>query len=311
MPLSHLSVSSPAAGASLVDYFLPIAGNSPGYAPSGGVPAAENSHSLLSLLPGLGEDLADSLTAPPLTDLDAPPAWWELEGISQPFPCGKWSWRNDISGETRPFRCGSWRCPVCAYATARKWTTLLFWAGVERHIVITRLAGSALGARARLQNIIKALRRGEGVELRRGRRVPRVFEYFATAERHSSAGIHTHILQKGHYLDQALTSTMCERYGAGKIFWVESIAGDAAALRRYVVRHLIQFEHPHQPKVGHRIRYSRAFFGEGSARSIWQALHPSAPGWELLKSPVHTRSPEPLRPPWINTPPPQETPPCS
>jgi len=226
------------------------------------------------------------LQPPPHTDAEAPPQWWELEGWTTPHPCYNWHWHND-DGRRSPFRCRSWKCPRCAWSKARTWLELLDYAPIERHIVITRLDPDPKAAHARTKNIVKAIRRGEAVELTpHGRRRPRAFEYLATMERHSRAGIHTHMLQHGDYCHQPLLSQMLQRYGAGRIVWIESIAGDTRALARYVTRHLIAWEHPYQPKAGRRLTYSRRFWGAGSPVDLRSALYPTEPGWHLARYPL-------------------------
>ncbi len=240
---------------------------------------------------------ADLLSAPPPGDHDAPREWFELEGWVRPHPCGKWTWRNADTGEIRPFRCGSWKCPGCAYKKARSWLRLIAFAPVQRHLVFTRLPGDPQLTSARLRAIVKAIRRGEGVELRRGRRHPRRFEYLATAEKHNRAGVHVHLLQHGDFVSQRILSQMLPRYGAGRVNWAERI-DDAGtpALARYVTRHLIKFEHPYQPKQGRRLRYSRRFWdpaGEIGPPQLRRALAGDPqPGWQLLRTEAFNATPQ-------------------
>jgi len=229
-------------------------------------------------------------------------------GYRLPHPCGVWRWTNVDSGATAPFRCGRWSCPVCGYRKAREWVKILDFAPVRRHIVITRLDHDQPAAAARFKAIIKAIRRGEAVEHdRRGRRRVRSFEYMATAEAHRRAGTHVHMLQHGDYVDQRIFAKMLARYGAGRVNWLEQIAAPdrSLALARYVTRHLVTVEHPHQPKRGARIRYSRRFFdpdGEITAVQIRAALNPSNPDhtWRLDMLDPDPRPPHPFDTPPYN-----------
>ena len=249
-------------------------------------PAFEAADSLAQTL------LPDPDSPPPPLDIDAPPQWYEILGYKLPHPCGVWHWRNLQTNARLPFRCGRWRCPVCGYRKAREWCEILAYAPIQRHIVITRLDPDRAAAAQRLKNIVKAIRRGEAVEPDgRGRRRVRRFEYLATAEKHVRAGVHVHMLQHGDFIHQRLFADMLDRYGAGRVNWVERIAeaDRQTALTRYVTRHLISVEHPFQPKVGARVRYSRRFFdptGELSAVAIRAALHPKDPDttWALVMS---------------------------
>lgn len=212
----------------------------------------------------LEEALATGLSEPPQGDDHAPR-----------YPCAVWYFKRLSDGRTMPFQCHSWNCPACAWRKARFWCELLTFAPIQRHVVITRIADTPAEASARLRSIVKAIRRGEAVEPDpRGRRRPRRFEYFATAEKHTRAGIHVHLLQHGHFVHQPLFSKMLHRYGAGRITWVERLAKPTllSDLTRYVTRHLITYLHPHQPKTGPRVRYSRHFWGEGSPTLIRSAL---------------------------------------
>ena len=239
----------------------------------------------------LAETLIPTFDHPPTPlDIDAPPEWYEILGYKLPHPCGVWRWHNLETEQNVPFRCGRWRCPICGYRKAKEWCEILEFAPVQRHVVITRLDHDRAAASQRLKNIIKGVRRGEAVEPdRRGRRRRRSFEYLATAERHSKAGIHVHMLQHGDFVHQGLFADMLARYGAGRVNWIESIAEPdrQTALTRYITRHLVSVEHPFQPKVGARIRYSRRFFdptGELSAVAIREALTPRNPDsmWTLV-----------------------------
>jgi hypothetical protein len=225
------------------------------------------------------------LEAPPHLDSDAPETWWEILDLEPPYPCQVWQFRHP-DGRHRPFNCGRWRCPICSWRKAREWRDLIEWAPVERHVVITRIAADSHECWHRLKNIVKAIRRGEAVETADGRRRPRLFEYLATAEKHSAAGIHVHLLTHGDYLHKPLFSAMLDRYGAGRITWLERLDGPtrSRSLARYITRHLIQYEHPYQPKCGNRVRYSRRFWLDGTAVELRAALaahRPTQPGWIL------------------------------
>ena len=271
----------------------------PAAAPPAGA-SLEELHSV-SEASSQADRLAQSLELALSHGLEPPP----LDPEIQPrYPCGVWRWKRQSDGFTIPFACHSWKCPLCSWSNARSWCELISYAPIARHIVITRLPGDRPVA-GPLRNIVKAIRRGEAVETHAGHRRSRSFEYLATAEKHNRAGVHVHMLQHGDYVDQRLLSNMLPRYGAGKVTWIERIAQPdrMTALTRYVTRHLIAWLHPYQPKVGPRIRYSRRFFGDGSAVAIRKALRiarfgePTEP-WILLRS--DPRSESELR--WTPTP---------
>ena len=240
--------------------------------------------------PARADLLAETLLADPLPDdSDAPPPWYEMLGYTLPPPCGIWRWTNTATAATIPFRCGRWSCPLCGYRRAREWCQILQFAPVQRHVVVTRLDDDQAAAALRFKCIVLAIRRGEAVEPdRRGRRRRRSFEYMATSESHARAGVHVHMLQHGDYIHQRLFGEMLDRYGAGRVNWVERIdaLNRPRALARYITRHLVTVEHPYQPTRGARIRYSRRFFdpdGKISAVQIRAALHPPDPDspWRL------------------------------
>jgi len=209
---------------------------------------------------------------------------------SPPYPCGTWLWRSPSTGEIRPFRCGSWRCPRCSPHLVHRWTALLAYAPIQRHLIFTALGHTPELARRRLQHITQAIRRGELGPLPRR---PHIHEYFAALEGHEPAGYHAHLLQWGHYLPHHDLSALAARYHAGRITWARAYTprpteGD---LRRYVVRHLIATIHPHQHKPGRRVRYTRNFWQGRSLRDLADYLWPPDPEpWELLKPDLDARA---------------------
>lgn len=224
-----------------------------------------------------------SLLAP--TGAEAP------EETTQPpkYPCGFWLWRNLATGELKPFLCGSWKCPTCAPRTRALWVKLLELARPQRHVVFTR-APRQRPLTAALADITKAIRRGEAAHKRNGRRAPVAWDYFATAERHKKAGVHLHLLQRGDFVSQPKLSALLGRYGWGTVTWLSAIDPPRThkALSRYVTKHLLAANHPHQPKVGRRIRYSRGFWSGETTAHLRSLLFPTDPAdqWVLDRSPA-------------------------
>lgn len=209
-----------------------------------------------------------------------------------PYPCGVWRLRNRSTGEVLPFRCQRWTCPACSPYLVSRWSRLIDQAPIQRHLVFTALAPDAGSATARLRNIVKGIRRGEATD-RPGPRTPTAFEYFCALEGRTEPGYHAHLLTWGDYLPQRSLSRLLGRYGAGTVCWARAIHPheQTAAVRRYVVTHLVGKVHPDQPKVGRRVRYSRRFWRGETVAQLAARLWPPDPAdrWELLKPDLDLR----------------------
>jgi hypothetical protein len=205
-----------------------------------------------------------------------------------------WRWRAS-DGRTAPWYCDRWDCPSCAPQKASRWADIIALASPQRHIVLTRLGPAPDLARSQLQNIIKALRRGQAIGA--GRRLSHVeFEYFAALETHACGYVHAHLLQRGRSVPKRQLSRMLPGYGAGSICWIRSIseAQRPAAVARYVARHLVGHEHADQIKAGRRVRYSRRFWGGCTVAQVAAALWPRLPDaatW-VLEGPGRVMDPE-------------------
>lgn len=166
------------------------------------------------------------------------------------------------------------------------WADIIAVASPQRHIVFTGLGPEPNCARSQLQNIIKAIRRGQAHGL--GARAQTVeFEYFAALESHSSGRVHAHLLQRGRSIPKWRLSSMLPAYGAGAVCWVKSIseAQRPGAVARYVARHLVGHQHADQIKQGRRVRYSRNFWGGCTTAEVAAALWPRAAStatWSLV-----------------------------
>lgn len=244
----------------------------------------------------------------------------KIDAQSLPYPCRRWFWRNQTTDDIMLYRCRKWSCPDCSTVLADRWAKMIAFAPVQRHIVLTNLGHTNAEATARLQNIIKAARRGEALPLRPGqRRHPVPFEYFSTLEggelgRRSAshfpqlrstprrphprnAGIHAHLLQHGRSLPQRQLSALAARHGAGAVTWIRAVdpADIADHVVSYVVDHLVGVEHPLQKKRGRRLRYSRHFWGDLSRIDVQDLLWPpsDSPGkWDLVRPDVLHRDVE-------------------
>lgn len=155
----------------------------------------------------------------------------QTEPTERPSACPSGSGRVVIelySGQVYPDRCRSQQCAFCLPLNARRRTLAITYAGPQRMIRLSLVAGESDESPCTTAlTRVKLIRRN----LKRMGRHPG--EWTFTIERNpKETGYHAHCLQRGSYVPQAELQEACERAGAG-IPYINAIKREGIWTSRY------------------------------------------------------------------------------